>query len=129
MPDEKAAQTEPIPPETSYTEETKRDALDVLFPDPKEIRSRIPLITRLGGRAVEIRKLIRANAEYEIRRSIAEGRDIDWEKIDPIQRFLDLSVSLGAGKGRAEAVTIAKNEPMAEPRRGFWDLFRPRRSQ
>jgi hypothetical protein len=116
-----------IEEQTRFVDETKEGALKVLFPEPDEVRSRIPLITRLTGRAADIRKLIRANAEYEFRRAIAEKRAPDWSKIDPIQRLLDLSVSLGSGKGRAEAVEIAKTESAPEPSRGLLGLFGGRR--
>jgi hypothetical protein len=113
---------------TTYADENKGGALKVLFPEPEEVRARIPLITRLTGRPVEIRKLIRANVEYELRRALEEDREPNWDKIDPIQRMLDLSVSLGTGKGRAEAVAIAKTEAAAQPSRGFFaSLFGGRR--
>lgn len=106
--------------QTTFAEESKPSALKVLFPEPEEVKARIPLITRLGGRAPDMRLLIRANAEYEFRRAIAEDRDPDWKVINPIEKLLDMSVSLGGGKGRAEAVAIAKTEPMIQGGGGFW---------
>jgi hypothetical protein len=108
-------------PETIYMEEGVREANAVLFPNPEEVDSRIPLITRLSGKPNDIRMMARARVVLAIRRAIDEQTPIDWDQLDIVGDLLGLSVSLG-GKGRSEAVELGRRTPPPEKKKGLWGI-------
>lgn len=105
---------------SKYLAETKKEALTVLFPSPEELASRISLISRLSGKAPEITKMYKASFLFELRRAIIENRPMNLESLEPTAWMLIHAPSL-LGKGRAEAVEIAKAAPSVEGKRSWMD--------
>lgn len=102
-------------------------ALEVGFPDPKQLDERIPLIARLRGTAPDIRNIIKAGVQLEAMDAIAENRDFNWDKAMKhplIQSFLRYTPSLPrkqGGGGREELVTMVRTGGSPE-KKPWWQI-------
>ena len=112
-----------LPPEdvSQYIAEMKKQALQVLFPNPKEQPDRMSLITILRGRSPNMYIAYLAAVEWEAWLAIEQKRKIDWEKLDPVKFLLAHAPSI-QGTGRKQAVEVARATP-SEPRRGWFDAL------
>ena len=108
---------------SDYLSGMRREALGVLFPNAKELPSRIGLITKFRGRAPDIYMLYQAYGEYEGWLSIEEGRPIDWKKLDPIY-FLSVYATSIQGWRSNQAVEVARATPPDRQRRSLIDLIK-----
>ena len=98
----------------------QRQAFDVGFPLPSELKARLSLITRLHEFEVPI--LVRAKIQFALIRSIRDDRPLSDEELAPIETMLEYLVSI-KGAGRKEIVEIARVQPKPE-KRGFFGFGR-----
>lgn len=102
--------------------ETMKTALQVLFPSPKELTRRLPLITSLTGKAPNMNKLFAAIVEMEGWDSLIEKRPFDQSRTD-LRWLLAHAVSLSRG-GRKEAVDMARAHPASERKRSLFEVLK-----
>lgn len=98
---------EPLSDEAAaMLESMKREALQVGYPRPEEVRDRIPLIGRLGGKAPTIGMLLAAREIFNGLKACAGTASFINQMEDPADFYEGRAVSL-RGKGRDELVRIA----------------------
>jgi len=105
---------------SKFLAETKREALTVLYPQPEELAARIALITRMTGKAPEITKVYKAAVLFELRQAIIQRRPMNWDTLEPSVWLMKHAPSL-QGKGRQEAVEIARAQPIVEGRKSWFE--------
>lgn len=112
-----------LPPEDvgQYIAEMKKQALQVLFPNPSEQAERMALITILKGRSPNMYVAYLAAVEWEGWLAMENKRKIDWDKLNPIEFLLGHAPSL-MGTGRKQAVEIARAAP-SDGRRSLFDVL------
>lgn len=113
-------EAKPIPEDLSkYLMEMKREALNVLVPEPLEIEARIPLVTHLRGRHPDLNELFLALVEWEGWKSIEDGREMDWKGLDPGEFLKEHAPSISA-KRAEQIVRIAQTPHQVSQKQGFW---------
>lgn len=105
-----------------YLFESKKQALDHLFPMPKEMDERMSLITILRGRAPNMYELYLAAVEWEGWLAMEERRKINWEHLDPIMFLREHAPSIGGLRSK-QAVEIARAAPV-DQKKGLLDRIR-----
>ena len=106
----------------AYLAETKREALQVLFPAPREMKERLSLITTLRGKSPNLYSLYCAKVEWEVLCAIEERRKIDWNRLDPIE-FIRAHASSIQARHANRAVEIARAAP-TDHRHSLLDMLR-----
>lgn len=91
--------------------EKEREALAVLFPEEKDFKQRIKLITTLKGRSPDMYKLYQAYCQWEILDAMEKDRNVDWDKLDPVVFLTSYAPSL-KGRHADRAVEIARAAPI-----------------
>lgn len=94
----------------------QRQAFDVGFPTPSQMKRRIPLIARVSLQEIPI--YVRAKIQLGLIRAIKAGKTLDPEELAPLETLLELTVSV-KGKGREEIVDISRVQPKPD-RKGGW---------
>lgn len=104
---------------SAYLMESKREALNVLAPEPLEIRARIPLVTILRGHHPDLYEMFLALVEWEGWLSLEVGDPMDWNGLDPGEFLKEHAPSI-AGRRSEQIVRIAQSPQQAMQRKGFW---------
>ena len=96
---------------SKYLYESKKQALDHLFPNPDEMDKRMSLITILRGRAPNMYELYLAAVEWEGWLAMEERRAIKWDHLDPIMFLREHAPSINGLRSK-QAVEIARAAPV-----------------
>lgn len=91
-----------------YLRERKKEAFDVGWPAPGEVKDRISLITNLSGKAPPIVLTYLAFVEWEVNLAIMQARAINWDKVNPTLWLLRHAPSL-RGRSREQIVEIGRS--------------------
>lgn len=100
--------------------ETKREALQIGWPEPEEMKKRLPLITNVTGKGPNYIKAYKAEALWNIRLAIINKQPIEWDDINPVYFLLSHSPSINAAT-RRQLVEMVRVGNVSQQRRGLWD--------
>ncbi len=105
---------------TSLTEieaDRQRQAFDVGFPTPSQLKPRIPLIARVDAREIPI--YVRAKVQLALIKALKTGTTPKIDDVSPLETLLELTVSV-KGKGREEIVEISKVQSKTQKKGGWF---------